>query len=265
MERDCRDKIPKPLNYTEVLPRRLNALFIALICIGSFIPLQAREVPDSVFYNCFKSGEMARWKSQMESLASTPDIQNNLELLRRLAFAQYGYIGFLLENEKENYAANFLSALEVNLVQLGKLQPQNAEIMALHGAYYGLKISLQKWKAPSYGRKSMNYINTALELGPENGYVWSEKANMTYHMPSFVGGGVSSAIPFLEKAIELMETHPKKWSKNWLYLLSCSNLGKWYAENGQIDEARIQYQKIRQMAPGFIRVRDELLPALEHP
>lgn len=215
---------------------------------------------DSVFYTCFVVGDMERWAMEMKKLAAKDGIDQNFSALKQLAFARYGYVGYLFEEDRSNEAGELLEALEKNLEKLEEMQAENPEILALHGAYFGMKIELQKWKAPSYGMKSMSYINEAFEIDSLNGYVLSEKANMTYHMPSVFGGGIKNAIPILENAVAKMEAEPEQYKQNWLYLLSKSTLGSWYVEVENYDKAINLFQQLLSIEPGFTWVRDELLP-----
>lgn len=220
-------------------------------------------MPDSVFYNCIVTGDMHPWKVEMDKLSSVAEKDQSFEQLRQLAFARYGYMGYLLENQDKEKAKENLQKLEQNVIQLEQLQSNNYEIMALHGAVYGLWITLQKWKAPTYGIKSMNYINDALEGDSINGYIYSEKANMTYFMPVFVGGGRSNAIPVLEKAVQLMDNNMENKYGNWLYLHLNTLLARWYIEEDELQKAKKQLDKILTFEPNCDWIKEELIPKLE--
>lgn len=206
---------------------------------------------------------MVLWKTEMLQREKSEQLKNDFDALCCLAFAQYGYVGYLLSSNKWDEADKWLIKLDKNVQILREKQPENSTLYALHGAYYGMKISIQKWKAPVYGPRSMDLINTAVLMDSTNAYAWNEKANMTYHMPSFIGGGRANGIAALEKAVLLMDSHVMQYKFSWMYLLSNTTLARWYFEDEQYDKAKKQYNKLLRVAPNYKWTTGEMLTKLK--
>ncbi|MDT8308922.1 MAG: hypothetical protein RQ866_05290, partial [Bacteroidales bacterium] len=181
-----------------------------------------------MFYNHFISSNLDKWVGLMALLQKQYIEKKSKDDLLVLAYARYGYIGNCFSENKRKSAEKHINKLEKNVEQMLKKDDKWAEAYALKGALYGYKIEFNKWKTIDYGLQSINNINKALELDPASPYGWVEKANANYYMPKTFGGGIDKAIKHLEKAIRLFEKKPGETTHNWLYLLSMTNLGRWY-------------------------------------
>ncbi len=238
-------------------------LFFALLSLFWMVALPANSNQNATLYASFVTGDMQAWELEMHRLEKENQQSNEFETTRQLAFAYYGYIGFLFQEKRMGEARDLLDLMEGTLEGLLEKQPENAEILALYGTYFGLRIEVQKWKAPSYGMKSMNYINKAYALDSTHAYVLNEKANLTYHMPAVFGGGVENAVPLLEKSVALAEANPAYIQNNWVYLLAKGTLGKWYVEVGETAKARKLFNELLALEPDFMWVKNELMPLVQ--
>lgn len=211
-------------------------------------------------YQAYLDGEMDAWKDvmiQMEAeLATDPD----KNLMYQLAEAQYGYIGYCISVKKKKEAKREVENIESNLDRLLREEPDNPRIHALQGAIYGLRVAMEPVKAPVYGKKSIDAVNRAVELGPDEPQAWMELANVEFYKPALFGGSKERAVPLYEKAVSLYETVPDRTWENWLYMNCLASLGIAYEKTGALYKAGIVYRKILDLEPSFEWIRDEVYP-----
>ncbi len=213
-------------------------------------------------YQSYISGDMVRWQQeviQIEQMRNLSDWQK-VELLE----GYYGLIGWLLGNDKTQEAKSYIGKGEKLMDEMLKANPANSTVLAFQGAFYGFSIGLQKYKAVVLGPKSMNAVKKALELDPANIQAHIEKGNILYYSPGLVGGDKSKSVGFYEKACQLMEKSGKS-KNNWLYLSTSVQLAKITEELGDKEKARLIYEKLLTEEPGFLWVKNELLPGLINP
>lgn len=213
-------------------------------------------------YDSFIANKMYLWEDQMEKMESNYKDTKSINCLYDLAFAQYGFIVYCILNNERDKAQKFLHKAEHNANKLLRHDSLWAEIYSLKAALYGFKIEFNKFKAPKYGLKSLEYMDMAMSMDDENARVWMEKGNITYYIPAFLGGGLPEAITSLKKSVLLFEKDKEYLEHNWLYLLVMTNLGRWYTEAGEPDKAKAIYLKILEFEPDFLWIKNELLPEI---
>ena len=85
------------------------------------------------------------------------------------------------------------------------LDPKFAEAKALYGYLIGMQLAVHPEQAMILGMKSMQQMEEALTAEPDNPRIQFIKGFYQLYVPEAFGGGPDSALPFLEKAIELFE------------------------------------------------------------
>lgn len=210
-------------------------------------------------YRSYIDSDIESWEYAI-SRAEYNNAVDHVGFSYHYALACYGlaghYIGKGNEDKAEIYLDKAISATDEILA----LSSNDSKGLALRGALYGLEIAISNYKAVYLGPRSLDFIEKALLLNPENPTAWIEHGNALYYMPSVFGGDKAKARNAYRKAIRLFEQ--KGETNCWLYINSMSILGTWYVESGRYNEAKFLYDKVMALAPGFQWVRDELLPEL---
>ena len=132
---------------------------------------------------------------------------------------------------------------------------------AIYGALLGIKIGIKPLRAITLGPKSEKALKKALALDGENPIAWVEMGNMRYHAPGIFGGSNTEAIRCYKKAIILFDQQEELRTNNWQYLHALAWLGQAYENEGDQELAIESYEKALAVAPAFVWVKDELLPA----
>ncbi len=219
-----------------------NLFKIAILLI--VVSIQAQTKSDSIFLEALIQGEMSRWKNELKRLKQDPELKKDVRLLKTLAFGQYGYTGYAFEELDSKTTKSLLSDLKQTLDISQQMNPDDAEMMALLGTWYGFHIALSPLKVPSYGPKSLDLINTAYQSDSLNAFICSQKAHMTYGMPKFVGGGTLKALPYMRRAVKQGSKIPE-----WMKVLNHITLIRWEAEIGNDIEAKQLLLQVKQMVP----------------
>ena len=204
---------------------------------------------------------MSMWRQALIDIERHHNQQPSDSLLLYLTISQYGYIGYLMGEEKEDEAEQLLEKAKENADALRNSQ-YCSEAYAVKAGLIGYRIGLNTYKAPFLGRKGQNYIGEALECDSLNPMAWMEKGNAYYHMPGMFGGSYEKAIRYFSKAVRLFERRQDEYPR-WLYLNALVWQGKALEADGNIPRARNTYQKALEVAPKFKWVKDDLLPGLE--
>jgi tetratricopeptide (TPR) repeat protein len=188
---------------------------------------------------------MEGWKTTIDNMEKQK--KNEPEYLLDLINYQYGYVAWCLGNDKNNEAKHYLSLLDKNLEKLKSLSGESAEYHAYTAAAYGFKIGLSNWRAPFFGPKSMNHAELALEKNPRR-----------------FGGSDEKALNYYLKALEIIENEPAGIQQNnWMYLNLLTLAGQIYQEMGNQKQAKKYFEQALQIEPGFVWVKEELLPSLK--
>lgn len=139
------------------------------------------------------------------------------------------------------------------------------ETLALRSAVVGQLIPLSGMLAVvRLGPRANSLMDRAMKLGPDNPRVWLLRGISAVYKPSQFGGGLGNAERDLKKAIELFNGNsPAAQSPAWGYAEAWAWLGRVYADQNRVDDARAAYAKALEIAPELVWVSKELLPALE--
>lgn len=211
-------------------------------------------------YDGYLRGDAALWDrgiSELRELAKVSGPQS-FSAKFELSVALYGNIGFEM-SIKDEKAAEITAEKTVALLEtLRESHASSAEVHAVLGSAYAMKIALSPAKALLLGPKSASYLEKALVLDPESPVAWCEMGNMRLHAPRLFGGSVAESIVCFSKAIKLFEKKGALYS--WQYLHAMVWLGKAYEENGEWDKAYAAYTYALQKEPALRWVKDELLP-----
>lgn len=145
-----------------------------------------------------------------------------------------------------------------------ELNANFGESLAMLSSLYGRKIAVMPWAAMYYGPKSGKLSEKALRISPNNPRVQLTMGISTYHTPSAFGGGAENAKPYLIEAIPYFESeNPESIMPDWGHSDVYTWLGIMAQGAGDIEQAKIHYQKALSIDPNNTRVSQSLLPDLE--
>jgi tetratricopeptide (TPR) repeat protein len=203
---------------------------------------------------------MPVWKNLIDQLNNQP--QKNYDQLLELINYQYGYIGWCLENKRKDEASDYLKLAEANvkLLEAGKFGL--SLVNAYKAAFYGYHIAINKFSAPFNGPKSSACANQAILLDPNQPFGYIQLGNAKFHAPSLMGGSKTEAIIYYLKARAMMEIKKEEIVGDWNYLSLLTTIAKAYESIGELSKAKLCYEEILKLEPGFTWVRDELYPQL---
>jgi tetratricopeptide (TPR) repeat protein len=213
-------------------------------------------------YQAYISGKMEDWKTAIDAMEKQKSNQpaDILELINY----QYGYVAWCLGNDKKIEAKHYLSLLGKNLENLKAISGETAEYHAYTAAAYGFKIGLSTWRAPFFGPKSMDHAEKAMKKDSLSFQANMEMGNIWNHMPAMFGGSDEKALSYYFKALEIMETKVAEIRKNnWMYLNLLTLVGQMHQELENPVQAKIYFEQALHIEPGFVWVKEELLPSLK--
>ncbi|MEZ4774899.1 MAG: hypothetical protein R3D00_17065 [Bacteroidia bacterium] len=245
-----------------ILLKSTFPIFVFLMALSPLIYSQSDPILSAkkLVYDGYLTGEAALWDKgirQLEIIANqggTRSFSSKYEL----AVALYGNIGFEM-SKKDEKSADIIAEKTVELLEnLQETHASSAEVHAILGSAYAMKIALSPAKALLLGPKSSSQLEKAIVLDPESPVAWCEMGNMRLHAPRLFGGSVKESIECFSKAIRLFEKQGSRYS--WQYLHAMVWLGKAYEENGEWEKAYAAYLYALQKEPSLRWVKDELLP-----
>lgn len=247
------------------LKSHFHRLFL-VYCFVIFPILQSIAGPDcssSTVYNGYINGDIEEWKRGMAELREAYTKTADPCLLFSLTEAKYGYIGYLLGLNQKDEARPLIESFEADIDSLAGFPQYSAETESFRLALLGFHMALNPAKAMILGPRALKQLEKAVATGSASPSVWLEKANSEASMPSFAGGSKEKAAASFREALRLFEADPELSAFNWKYMYTMVLLGQTLEKLEDYQGAREVYLKALGRAPGFLRVRDELLPAVE--
>ena len=237
--------------------KNIVIFYLLLSCSGI---LHAQQSPHEKIYQAFISDHMDAWDEVISDLSNRKANLNDEQLTDLVNF-YYGYVGWAIGQDMKRKAKDYILEADILIDELLVKHPGWPELYAYKGAFFGFKIGLNKAKAVVLGPQSMKNINHAIDIGADRPQGWIEKGNALFYMPKMFGGSKEKALEAYQKAIRLMETDPEMTSDNWMYLNVLMILGQSFEKIDQLRNAKISYEKVLQIEPGFVYLRDEVYPS----
>lgn len=232
-------------------------LVISFFLFSVQVSLAQSDLTDRL-YEAYARGKMDVWFTVMQEFEEENDFSSNDEKLE-LINLYYGYAAWLISVEKDDLAETYIEKSDEILDEILEKDPANCTAMAFKGAFVAFEIGIYRYKAIYLGMASMDFIEGAYELDPSNIQANIEMGNSSFYTPPAFGGDKSSSIAYYKTAARQMELNDLV-EKNWLYLNVMTALGMAYEATGQIQHAKLCYEKILVVKPNYMWVGEELYP-----
>jgi len=239
------------------MERKKYTITIALLILSLSYAMASYR---SEIYNCYITGDMARWKVLIDKMAA--EKSSDPAVIIELVNYQYGFVGWAIGNKKDEEAKQYLELAEENLEKLGKYPSFNSLVNAYKAAFYGYKIGLNKILAPFLGGKSLDCARTAIKEDDRNYLAFVQLGNSEFYMPAAFGGSKAEALTYYKKAQEIMESDPGEVKENWNYLSLLTVIAQAYSYTREYDKSKQYLDKILTIEPDFAWVKNELYQQL---
>lgn len=233
--------------------------FVTLL-VFCFIGFQSHASNKIKIYEAYISNNMDVWQKVIDEMEKTENKQ--IDFLLELINYQYGYIGYCLSIENKTLAKKYLDLAENNLEKMENQKGPPSMIHSYKSAFYGFKIGLSPYKAPVLGPKSMKHAQLAMELNPENAMGYVQYGNVQFYMPEVFGGSKTEAIENFLKAVEIAEKN-HEFTNDWNYLSWLVLIGQSFQKLENNEMAEKYFKKCLAVEPGFVWVKNELLPEIK--
>ncbi len=213
---------------------------------------------DMNIYKAYITGNMALWKSTLDSLENRPG-KSSAEMLELINY-QYGYAGWCIDQKQIGEAENCIIKTEKLIRYLEQKEYDLSMLFAYKAALIGFKIGISPYKAPFIGMKSQEYAEISMGLNEANPMACIQLGNISYYKPKMFGGSKTEAMEYYQKALLLMEADPTHLVNNWNYLNLLATIIQAQIELGQYSIAAYYCEKALVKEPSFDWVKNELYP-----
>lgn len=213
-------------------------------------------------YKAYVEDHMPLWESTIREMEEDYAAQPADSLLYDILLAQYGLIGYYLGNESKSKGEAMLESAEAYLDQFEETPGFEVQAKLFRAAFHAFRINLRPWRSVQLGIASERLINRALALDAEYPRGHLEKGNMLFYAPAIFGGSKRRSVEHYENAVALFRKHLPN-NHRWLYLSTLVALATAYEETDQAEAAMQTLEEALEYEPGFVWVRDELLPELK--
>ena len=175
---------------------------------------------------------------------------------------QYGFAAWAISRNNFDLARVYIEKAEEILTVLENNNFRLSRVYAYKSAFYGFRIGLNRARAPFLGPRSVNYAQKAMQSDINEPLGYIQYGNAFYHMPAVFGGSKTVALDNYKRALNLMERDSENLKYDWNYLNLLTAVANIYKEMGRYETARNYYQKILNIEPDFIWVKEQLYPDL---
>ena len=251
--------------------KSVSVFFLLAACCFPFGAVDAQESGGGAspalveyrrkIYTAYYASSMDVWKTAIDEMEAAK--KKNVAYLLDLLNYQYGYIGWCIGEERTAEAERYLARAEENLGLLRERAAPSSTLLAYQAALTGFRIGLSPISAPFIGPGAVEAAKASLEADNENPFAHLQYGNVLFYMPGLFGGSREKALFHYQTAATLMERRPQDTVENWNYLSVLVTIARAHEEMGNQAAAKRVYLKILGIEPGFLWVKEELLPALE--
>ncbi len=142
--------------------------------------------------------------------------------------------------------------------------PNFAEAYSMLSSFYGNKIAIMPWTGFWYGPKTGKLMQQAIEIGFDNPRVRLQQGISYYFTPEQWGGSKQLAKESFQKATKLFQTKLNNpVLPNWGHSEVYGWLGSVEYKLGDIDAAKVNFDKALEIDPNNNWVKYQLMPLLK--
>jgi tetratricopeptide (TPR) repeat protein len=236
--------------------KNYRIIFLLFVLLSTEVGANFR----SEVYYAYINNKMELWKNVIDRMDSVKGKSNSM--LLELVNYQYGYIAYCIGYGNKDEAKKYLDLALRNIDFLERQKYELSVLSAYKSAFYSYRMSINKIFTPVLGIKSIESAKSAVELDKENYFGYVQLGNIEFYTPSAFGGSKKEALKYYLKAKELLEKKPENISENWNYLSLLIVIGQSYYYLKDYVSAKMVYEKILSMEPGFLYIKNELYPQL---
>ncbi len=235
----------------------LNIAFVFLFATA----VQSSNHAGRLIYRAYIENDMELWKRTVNRLHRMP-VMSSAQMLELVNYL-YGYTAWTISEGNSREARRYIQIAEAYLDTLDTRRYMPADLLAYRSALIGYRINLSPLSAPVLGPRSFRYAREALAMNPQSYMAHVQMGHIYFYAPSTFGGDKTEAIRSYLRALQLYQQQNAGTANDWNYLSLLVATGQAFEKTGRYDSALRYYRQALAAAPGFIYVRDELLPNLE--
>ena len=213
---------------------------------------------DSMYQN-YLNNAIIEWKAPIDNAIKQSHLTNAQKM--ETVHYMYGYIAACLGKQDKEEARRVMNHMYTYLDALEKQQYRPELIQLYRSSLSVYEITFNKWKAMSYGKSSMSYMEKALALAPEHPLVVAYRGNVYFYMPSIAGGDKEKAKLYFTQSLPLFakENNPMyKW--NWIEARIAQAMC--YEKTGDLTKAIALCQQILKDVPNHHFLSNTYYPQL---
>lgn len=228
----------------------LVLLFVSSLCFAQY--------SDEQLMQAYLAQDMTTWRRYID--AQQWDKLSTAERSRLINY-EYGYIAYAIDaghKDAEQRLHTYEGHIAAHRAHLTKAR-YNVYLSGAKAYDYKLHSS----HLFSSGLDAFKLCKEALKLDSNDPHVLALKANVDFYAPAAFGGNKQEALRLFERAHTLYQKVPG-YKHLWNYAASWMTAAQCYDKIGQTERAIQECQRILQVYPNYIYVRNTLLPELRN-
>ncbi|MDO4190732.1 MAG: hypothetical protein Q4D14_03465 [Bacteroidales bacterium] len=240
--------------------KTINKLIITLFVCLTFTPIVGQMNHQKMF-ETYLTGNLTNWGKELSKIETEKN--PTTQTLADAANYTYGYIAWLIDQNKKEEAEHQMARLETLVKQLEHRHYADSCLFYVYrSANAAYTVTLGTGKMAVNGLRAIKFCNRAVEMNANNAIALSLKGNVDFYRPAIFGGNKKEAMKWYKKSVDAFEKQ-KLTTNNWNYYATMLTLAQAYEKQGYIDEAIATCQKMLKTAPTFQYIAKEYLPTLE--
>lgn len=181
-----------------------------------------------------------------------------------LGYNKYRLVNMAMVNKDSKLFDLYYESVIKTLEPLMNNEKIRSDVRSLLAATYMMKLATDNSDAQALSMKINSLLEQAKIMDPNNPRSYLVKGTMLFNTPQMFGGSIDGALTNFSKVISIFESKSEsKKGITWGYLEALAWKGIALAKKGDIENARIAYEKALKIAPNFGWVKFKLLPALD--
>lgn len=230
-------------------------IFILLIVWSTLSDLRAQPRADykEMLYHAFVTNDAEKAKSAVELLEESYDLNQTVDLLYELTYAQQTVLGYEIEEE---YFVRLYDKAKINSKKLILIDTLKSYGHTFLASIYAIQMGRSTMSAMFLAPKNKAHLKLALEADDTNPVAWMQYGGFKFYAPGFFGGDLDDAIESFEKSIKFFEEQENELTFNWDYLGTLNLLRTSYKKSGRKADAQAIKMKAKSIEPRLTWVKN---------